>query len=130
MVAPILRTKDPLALFVQAFEPVIRLRAKFAELAQDRLDVHFVFQVHLEIRLGLGPVFQRLPVLAHNDEGPLERHEDREEQVEKHVRERIERLTKRRVEHGPTHRQRFTQEKKAFDICNNYGKIASGQLYK
>ena len=77
---------------LEVVEATVRLRPELTELAQDRFDVQLVLQVHLEVRLGLRAVFQRLPVLAHDDEGTLERDEDGEEQIEEDVWERIERL--------------------------------------
>src|SRR5262245_64602568 len=53
----------------------------------DVLDADLVLEVHLEVCLGLGAVFDTLPVLTHHDDGTLERRHDREEQVEEDERE-------------------------------------------
>ena len=49
-----------------------------------------VLQVHAEVDVGGRAVLRRLAVLAHHDERPLERDEDREHEVVEDVRERVE----------------------------------------
>src|SRR5439155_26053476 len=69
------------AALLELLEARVRLRAKFSELPQDRLDVHLVLQVHLEVRLRRLAILHHLTVLAHDDERPLQRDENREQQV-------------------------------------------------
>ena len=73
-------------------EALQRVRTQGHELHLQALDRDFVLQVHAKVRLGLRPVFERLAVLAHDDERPLQRHEDGEREVEELERVIVERL--------------------------------------
>ena len=83
---------------LEHIEALAHLGAHGSELREHLLDPELVLEVHAEIDVRGRAILRRLAVLAHDDERPLERDEDREHQVVEDVRERIEarRIARRR----------------------------------
>src|SRR5712691_9736255 len=68
------------------------LIADLIELRVERDDFYFCFRVHFEVMLGIQPIMSRLTVLAHHDDGRLQRGHTGEHQVQEDVRVGVERL--------------------------------------
>ena len=95
-----LRRRRP-AMTCERVHSLLRLRPKCSQLAGEHLEAHLVLQVHAEVGLGPGAVLGRLPVLAHHDERPLQRDENREREIVEDVRIRIERTPREEIDQAP-----------------------------